>query len=106
MPALNQRLGQLLLCLVAVMASLVPARAGDQLQGWYQTTVWLRLNEQWSVGNYTEARVNDGLGEIHTWLVSPRVRYDVNPNLQLQLNTTWHEALNEPQTGSVDAFRI
>lgn len=88
------------------MASLVPTRAGDQLQGWYQTTVWQRLNEQWSVGNYAEARVNDGLGEIHTWLVSPRVRYDVNPNLQLQLNTTWHEALNGPQTGSVDAFRI
>lgn len=99
------RLGSAALGLGILFAAIAPGRA-DQLQGWYQSTIWKRLNDQWSVGNYAEARVNDGLGDLHTWIVSPRVRYDLHPRLQLQLNTTWVEALNGPQTRSVDSFRL
>ena len=102
---LRFRLGSAALGLGILFAAIAPGRA-DQLQGWYQNTIWKRLNDQWSVGNYAEARVNDGLGDLHTWILSPRVRYDLHPRLQLQLNTTWVEALNGPQTRSVDSFRL
>ncbi len=82
------------------------AHGDDQMQGWYQSLIWKRLNEQWSVGNYAEARLNDGVDTLHTWIASPRLRYDVGPRFHMQMNTTWFEALNGPQTAAIRAFRL
>lgn len=82
------------------------ARADDQAQAWYQSQIFYRLSPHWSVGNYAEARLNDGVGELHTWMISPRVRYDLTSHLQLQFNTSWVEAFNAPQTRKVDSFRL
>jgi hypothetical protein len=82
------------------------AWAGDQVQAWYQSAVWLRLDPRWSVGSYQEARLNDGAGELHTWIVSPRIRYELDPRFHLQVNTSWVEALNAAQSRRVDSFRV
>lgn len=82
------------------------ARADDTVQAWYQTTLWHRLNSEWSVGSYFDLRLNDGFDDVHTWMISPRVRYDVNRYFQLQLNTSWLESENAEQTDRTDAFRL
>ena len=78
----------------------------DTTQVWYQNNIWWRLNERLSVGNYLDIRRNDGVGRVHTWLISPRIRYDVHPRFQLQLNTSWVEADNAEQTRKIDSFRL
>ncbi len=88
------------------LASALPAKADGTFQAWYQNTIWYRLNPHWSIGNYLDLRVNDAIDDVHTWMVSPRIRYDVNPNLQLQFNTTWVDAFNAENTRLVDSFRL
>lgn len=88
------------------LAGAAPTRADDTFQAWYQTTVWWRINSDWSLGNYADLRVTDGVDEVYAWLMSPRLRYDVNPNLQLQLNTSWVDSFNAENTTPTDSFRL
>ena len=94
--------------LFSLLASvLLPVLAhAEGFQGWYQNTVWLRLNEKWSVGNYVDLRVDDAVSDVHTWMVSPRVRYDLDKVWQLQLNTSFLEAYNADETSRPDWFRL
>ena len=94
--------------LSSVVPALLLAALGhaEGFQGWYQNTVWLRLNEKWSVGNYVDLRVDDAVSDIHTWMISPRVRYDVDKTWQLQLNTSFLEAFNADETSRPDWFRL
>jgi len=71
---------RLLLALLTLCPALLCA---EGTQGWYQNNIWLRLNEKWSIGNYLDLRADDGVGDVHTWIVSPRVRYDLNATWQL-----------------------
>ena len=80
--------------LLAALCFLPSLLIAEGTQGWYQHNLWVRLDERWSVGNYLDLRVDDGLRETHTWIASPRVRYDVRPDLQLQLNVSFLEAVN------------
>ena len=82
------------------------AYADDTFQVWYQSTIWWRLNQHWSLGSFADAHVDDGFGETYSWIASPRVRYDVNSHLQLQLNTSWLKSFNADHTTSSDIFRI
>lgn len=75
-------------------------------QAWYQNTIWLRLDEKWSVGNDLHLRADDGVGRIHTWIASPRVRYDLNSTWQLQANVSVLEAYNADETAQVDWTRF
>jgi hypothetical protein len=89
-----------------LLTATAPARADDTFQAWYQTTVWWRLDPKWSIGNYGDLRVNDGVDDVYAWIVSPRLRYDVNPHLQLQLNTSWVDAFNADNSRAIDSFRL
>jgi Protein of unknown function (DUF2490) len=104
----SKRVSPRLVLLVAgmLMQAAPWARADAQAQVWYQSQIFHRLSQRWSVGNYAEARVNDGVGDLHTWILSPRVRYDLTSHVQLQLNTSWVGALNAGQTRNVDSFRL
>jgi len=93
---------RLLTCLALLPAALF----AEGMQGWYQNTVWVRLNEQWSVGNDLHLRSDDGFGRIHTWIASPRVRYDLNPTWQLQANISVLEGYNADETALVDWTRF
>jgi hypothetical protein len=75
-------------------------------QAWYQNTIWLRLDEKWSVGNDLHLRADDGMGRIHTWIASPRVRYDLSPTWQLQANVSVLEAYNADETAVLDWTRF
>lgn len=75
-------------------------------QAWYQNTIWLRLDEKWSVGNDLHLRADDGVGRIHTWIASPRVRYDLSPTWQLQANVSVLEAYNADETAVLDWTRF
>ncbi|MEY3392139.1 MAG: hypothetical protein RLZZ322_987 [Verrucomicrobiota bacterium] len=75
-------------------------------QAWYQNTIWLRLDEKWSVGNDLHLRADDGVGRIHTWIASPRVRYDLSPTWQLQANVSVLEAYNADETAILDWTRF
>ncbi len=94
--------------LPAILLALLTAALAhaEGFQGWYQNTVWLRLNERWSVGNYLDFRVDDGINGVHTYLVGPRVRYDLNKTWQLQLNTTFVEGLSADETSRPNWFRL
>ncbi len=94
--------------LPAILLALLTAALAhaEGMQGWYQNTVWVRLNERWSVGNYLDFRVDDAINGNHTWMVSPRVRYDLDKVWQLQLNTSFLEALNADETARPDWFRL
>ncbi|MFM7742373.1 MAG: DUF2490 domain-containing protein [Verrucomicrobiota bacterium] len=94
---------RLLLALLALLPSVLCA---EGFQGWYQNTVWLRLNEKWSVGNDLHLRADDGVGRIHTWIASPRVRYDLTPAWQLQANLSVVEAYNADETAILDWTRF
>ncbi len=86
---------------------LVAAAAhAEGVQGWYQNINWFRLNERWSVGTYADLRVDDGVNGVHTWLLGPRVRYDLDKVWQLQLNTTFVEGRNADETSRPDWFRL
>jgi hypothetical protein len=78
----------------------------EGFQGWYQHSVWLRLDEKWCVGNSADFRADDGVGEIHTWIVSPRVRYDLNSTWQLQANFSALQAFNADETASTRWLRF
>jgi len=92
-----------LLCWLTFSPALLCA---EGFQGWYQNTVWLRLNEKWSIGNFADLRADEGFGEIHTWIVSPRVRYDLDSTWQLQANFSALEALNADETARTDWIRF
>jgi hypothetical protein len=94
---------RLLLALLTLLPALLCA---EGTQAWYQNTVWLRLNEKWSVGNDLHLRADDGVGRIHTWIASPRVRYDLNSTWQLQANVSVLEAYNADETAIVDWTRF
>jgi hypothetical protein len=92
---------------LAAAAFLLPwAARADTTQAWYQNNVWWRVNERVSLGNYLDFRLNNAVGRAHTWLISPRIRYDVHPRFQLQLNTSWIEADNAEQTRNINSFRL
>lgn len=103
-PAFENTLMRLTAFLTALLTALLAHAEG--FQGWYQNTLWLRLNERWSVGNYSDLRVNDAISEVHTWMISPRVSFDLDKTWQLQLNTTFVEAYNADETLRPDWFRI
>jgi hypothetical protein len=96
----------LLAAVLAACTVSAAVRAEDTFQSWYQTTVWYRINPGWSAGVYGDLRVTDGIDEVYAHIVSPRLRYDVNPHLQLQLNTSWVESFNAENTLPVDSFRL
>lgn len=101
------RFAALLLFLLAFFSTAVPrARAEHDFQAWYQSTVWWRLNQAWTLGHYTDFRLHDATGDTVTSILSPRIRYDLHPRLQLQLNTSWVEAYNPEGTRKRDSFRI
>jgi len=91
------------LALLALLPSLLLA---EGTQGWYQNTVWVRLDEKWSIGNDLHLRADDGIGRVHTWIASPRVRYDLNPTWQLQANVSVLEAYNADETAELDQTRF
>ena len=43
--------------LVALLAVCPALLCAEGTQGWYQHNLWLRLNEQWSIGNYLDLRL-------------------------------------------------
>lgn len=87
--------------------TLLPALlCAEGTQGWYQNNVWLRLNEKWSIGNYLDLRADDGVGDVHTWIVSPRVRYDLDATWQLQANLSVLEAFNADETAQPSWLRF
>ena len=92
--------------LLALLALLPVTLCAEGMQGWYQNTVWLRLNEKWSVGNDLHLRVDDGIGRVHTWIASPRVRYDLNSTWQLQANLSAVSAYNADETADIDWTRF
>ena len=94
---------RLFLALLTLLPSVLCA---EGFQGWYQNAVWLRLNEKWSIGNDLHLRVDDSLGHVHTWIASPRVRYDLNSTWQLQANLSAVEADNADETAQVDWTRF
>jgi len=94
---------RLLLALLALLPSVLCA---EGFQGWYQNTVWLRLNEKWSIGNDLHLRADDGIGRAHTWIVSPRVRYDLSPTWQLQANLSVLETFNADETAELSQTRF
>lgn len=75
-------------------------------QVWYQQTAWWRLDPKWSVGSDLHLRVDDGIGRIHTWIASPRLRYDLNPTWQLQANLSAMETFNADETARNDWLRF
>jgi hypothetical protein len=86
---------------------LLPALlCAEGVQGWYQHNVWLRLDEKWSVGNYLDLRADDGIGDVHTWIVSPRVRYDLDATWQLQANLSVLETFNADETAQAGWLRF
>jgi len=92
-----------LICWLTLCPALLCA---EGMQGWYQNTVWLRLNEKWSVGNDLHLRSDDGIGRVHTWIASPRVRYDLNSTWQLQANLSAVSAYNADETTDIDSTRF
>jgi hypothetical protein len=92
--------------LLAVFTTPAATRAEDTFQSWYQTTVWHHIHSGWNVGFYGDLRVTDGIDEVYAWIASPRLRYDVNSHLQLQLNTSWVDAFNPENTTPTDSFRL
>ncbi len=92
--------------LLAFLTLLPAALLAEGTQGWYQNTIWLQLDERWSVGNFIDLRFDDGVREISTWIVSPRVRYKLNPGLQLQVNASFLESYNADETRRSDWFRL
>jgi len=58
--------------LFAALCLLPLSLLADGTQGWYQHNLWVRLDERWSVGNYLDLRLEDGLRETHTWIASRR----------------------------------
>ena len=92
--------------LVALLSLFPALLCAEGTQGWYQNNIWLRLNEKWSVGNYLDLRADDGGGDIHTWIVSPRVRYDLNATWQLQANLSVLEAFNADETAQPSWLRF
>ena len=94
---------RLLLALLTLCPALLCA---EGTQGWYQNNIWLRLNEKWSIGNYLDLRADDGVGDVHTWIVSPRVRYDLNATWQLQANLSVLETFNADETAQAGWLRF
>jgi hypothetical protein len=92
-----------LLCWLTLCPALLCA---EGTQGWYQNNLWLRLNEKWSIGNYLDLRADDGVGDVHTWIVSPRVRYDLNATWQLQANLSVLEAFNADEVAQPGWLRF
>jgi len=91
------------LALLALLPSLLLA---EGTQGWYQNTFWVRLDEKWSIGNDLHLRPDDGVGRLHTWIVSPRVRYDLNSTWQLQANLSVLETYNADEAALTDWTRF
>lgn len=90
-----------------ILALLLPFGLGAEgFQGWYQNSVWLRLDEKWSVGNFIDLRADQGFGEIHSWIVSPRVRYAWDETWQLQANLSVLESLNADEAARADWIRL
>jgi hypothetical protein len=90
-----------------LLALLLPFGLGAEgFQGWYQNSVWLRLDEKWSIGNFIDLRADQGFGEIHSWIVSPRVRYAWDDTWQIQANLSVLEALNADETARADWIRL
>ena len=92
-----------LLALLTLFPALLCA---EGTQGWYQHNVWLRLDEKWSIGNYLDLRADDGVGDVHTWIVSPRVRYDLDATWQLQANLSVLETFNADETAQAGWLRF
>jgi hypothetical protein len=92
--------------LLALLALLPVTLCAEGVQGWYQNSVWLRLNEKWSVGNFVDLRADDGIGRLHAWMVSPRVRYDLNANWQLQANVSYFDGFNPDETSRPNWLRF
>jgi hypothetical protein len=69
----------------------------DPFQAWYQSTLFYRLNEDWSVGSYFDLRSTDAYEDPTVLMVSPRLKYDLNPNWFFQVNTTYLEAKSPGQ---------
>lgn len=93
------------LILLAV-TPVVKANEDDTFQTWYQAMIWWRVDPSWSLGVYGDLRVTDGFGDVYAHFVSPRIRYDVNKNLQLQMNASWIDAFNADATVPIDSFRL
>jgi len=93
---------RLLTCLALLPAALF----AEGMQGWYQANLWVRLDERWSVGNFVDVRSDDGIGRLHAWMLSPRVRYDLNPNWQLQANVSYFEGFNPDETSRPNWVRF
>lgn len=92
--------------LLAFLALLPATLCAEGTQGWYQHNIWLRLDEKWSVGNYLDLRADDGVGDVHTWIVSPRVRYDLDATWQLQANLSVLETFNADETAQAGWLRF
>jgi hypothetical protein len=92
--------------LLALLALLPVTLCAEGIQGWYQNNIWLRLDEKWSVGNFIDVRADDGIGRLHAWMVSPRVRYDLKPNWQLQANVSYFEGFNPDETNRPNWLRF
>lgn len=92
--------------LLAFLALLPATLCAEGTQGWYQHNIWLRLDEKWSVGNYLDLRADDGAGDVHTWIVSPRVRYDLDATWQLQANLSVLETFNADETAQAGWLRF
>ena len=45
--------------LLAALCLLPLSLLAEGTQGWYQHNLWVRLDEQWSVGNYLDLRLED-----------------------------------------------
>jgi len=91
-PYRRSRASMPLALLLVCTLGLVPETRADELQAWYQSTVFKRLNERWSVGNYLDLRATDGVGPLALGMVSPRVRYDFSPNWAGEVHATWLRA--------------
>jgi hypothetical protein len=92
--------------LLALLTLLPATLCAEGTQGWYQHNVWLRLDEKWSIGNYLDLRADDGVGDVHTWIVSPRVRYDLDATWQLQANLSVLETFNADETAQAGWLRF
>lgn len=92
--------------LLSCLALLPAALFAEGMQGWYQANLWVRLDERWSVGNFVDVRSDDGIGRLHAWMLSPRVRYDLNPNWQLQANVSYFEGFNPDETSRPNWVRF
>jgi hypothetical protein len=78
----------------------------DPFQIWYQTTLFHRFNDRWSAGSYFDLRLDDGVGDAFVIMASPRVKYDITPNLFAQINTSYIQVGNPAGDPLREHFRL